>query len=193
MTTLYRNRAIWSGISGTPGYSTFYSSGAPNPAAIRTFFAAIQNLIPSPCSIQVLGAGETIDDSNDAITGTWSTAAPTAVACAGAAYAAPAGALIQWTTTTVRRRRILRGRTFIVPLVSTSYTTSGNITGASVTTLQNAATALVTAFAGTLLVYGRQILNYETEPPTLVAAGTSAPVTGALVQSKVVTLRTRRD
>jgi hypothetical protein len=193
MATLYRNRAIWSGISGTPGYSTFYSTGAANPAALRTFFAAIQNLIPSPCAIQVLGQGETIDDSNDQITGTWSTAAPTSVACAGAAYAAPCGALVTWISSTVRRRKILKGRTFIVPLVSTSYTTSGNIVAASVTTLQNAATALVTAYAGTMVVYGRQILNYSTKPPTLVAAGVSAPVTGALVQSRVVTLRTRRD
>ena len=193
MTTLYRQEALWQGLAGLTGFSTFYSTGAANAAAIRTFFAAIQALIPSPCTIQVSGSGDTIEDSTGTLTGTWSSAVPALVSCTGTAYAAPAGALVSWTTSTVRRGRILRGRTFIVPLWSGAYTTSGQVAAANVATIQAAATALVSAFAGTLVIWGRPIMTKPPAPPGVDAPGTTGVVTGATAQSKVVTLRTRRD
>lgn len=193
MTTLYRHEALWQGLPGLTGFSTFYSLTAANPAAIRTFFGAVQALIPTPCTIQVSGSGDTIDEATGTLTGTWTAATPTLVSCTGTTYAAPCGGLVTWTTSTVRRGRILKGRTFLVPMWSGAYTTAGNIASGNVSTIQAAATALVSAFSGTLVVWGRPILDYSTKPPTTVAPGVSGVVTGAVAQSKVVTLRTRRD
>lgn len=193
MTTLYRNEAVWSGITGMPGYTTFYSTGAANPAALRTFFLALASYIPSPCTIQVAGSGDTIEDSTGTLTGTWSGTTPGVVGCSGGIYAAPAGGLVSWTTSTIRRGRILRGRSFLVPMASSNYTTAGQITSGTVSAIQTAATALVSAFAGTLMIWGRPIMDTTVTPPVVAAAGTSGVVTGAVAQSTVVTLRTRRD
>lgn len=193
MTDLYRIEAIWSGITGMPGYSTFYSLSIPDPLDVRAFFLAIASFIPSPCTVQVAGSGDVIDDDEGELQGTWSGATPGVVGGSGGAYAAPSGALVSWTTSTVRRGRILRGRTFLVPLASSNYTTSGQVTSGTVSTIQTAATALVSAFAGDLVVWGRPVWDYQTDPPTKIASGTNGIVTGAVAQSKVATLRTRRD
>lgn len=193
MTDLYRIESVWSGLTGMPGYTTFYSLSTPDPTDVRAFFLAVAAYIPSPCTIQVAGSGDIIDDDEGELQGTWTGATPGVVGCTGGAYGAPAGGIVSWTTSTVRRGRILRGRTFLVPMSSSNYTTSGQITSGTVSTIQTAAAALVSAFAGQLVVWGRPVWDYSTTPPTKLASGTNGIVTGAVAQSKVATLRTRRD
>lgn len=189
MANLPRVNVSWQSWPGAPGVSTFYmAQAAPLQAtvdALRAFFNAHAALLPSGLIINVPSSGDIINDATGGIEGAWSVGTPpTTVTGTGAgAYAGNAGAVVHWLTTTVVNGRRVRGRTFLVPLISTAYDTSGSLSTATLSTINTAAAGLVTAAADDLVVWHR---------PTQFAQGSSATITSHRVPDLAVSLRSRR-
>lgn len=160
MVSMLRVKTRWSGLIGLPGYTILYfrdfDTGEPwnpDPAQAlvavnktRTFFDSIKHLIPTGCSMQVEATVEEVDDITGELLDIHNVATPTVVAgtaSASASYAAPVGAVLNWRTSTVRNGRKLRGRTFIVPLSSTSFESNGTLAAGTVTAITNAGLAMI--------------------------------------------------
>lgn len=176
----------WTGLTGLPGVSVFYGEPASTANAdLKTFFTAIQSLLPAGLSWTVPAGGDMIEDSNGALSGTWSNPAGggTVAASGAAAHAAGVGAYVNWRTAAVVGGRRLMGRTFIAPLMNSAYDNSGTIVTGNLATLQTAASALVTA--AQTVVWHRPTTSGGTD-------GSSANPTVAQVPDQVTSLRTRR-
>lgn len=185
MPNMNRVRVTWTGLTGLPGISTFYLlDTATDVSAITTFFTANKNLFPSGLSWTIPSSGDKLRDSDGALVGGWTgTGGATVTSTAGAlAYSAGVGARVRWQTNQIVGRRRLAGSTFLTSLNTTSYTTNGQLLPASVTGIQNAATALLTA--APLLVWHRG--------PKGGTSGVSWPIVSAVVPTQVSWLRSRR-
>lgn len=159
MVNMLRAKIRWSGFNGAPGYSIFhfrdFAAGggewAPSAAdaqgavdKLYAFAGAIVNLLPNGTILQVEGATEVINDSDNRLVDvvTVPNPLPRTSAAASASYSAASGAVINWRTSTIRRRRRVIGRTFLVPLNSAAYENNGTLSASTITTLSNAASAL---------------------------------------------------
>jgi hypothetical protein len=182
MTSLHQIRVTWTGLSGLPGVSTFYSSGDKDVtiAAIRTFFEGIATSLPSAVRINYPTSGVDVDISTGAVTGAWTSLSRAATAGTNTGlFAAPAGAVVNWRTGFYLGGRELRGKTFLVPLSGSAYQSDGTLVDTVRQGIQDAATTLIGS----------------TVPPRIWSRkqGADATVTAASVPDKVVILRSRRD
>lgn len=183
MANIQRIVCTWTGTSGLPGVSVFYGVelGSAN-ADLKTFFTAIKDVLANPTSIAIPGSGDLIDSVTGTLTGAWSnpSGAGTATSAGGNVYAAGVGGYVVWNTAAVIAGRRLKGRTFLCPLNTGAYDTSGSLLSTPLGTIQTAATALVTA--AQTLVWHR---------PGSTAGQAVAPVS-ATVPDQVTSLRSRR-
>lgn len=192
---LLKVTARWTGFAGAPGYTTFHFDAAGSTAVdatnvttdVRTFFTAVNTVIPSGVAIQVQEDVEVLDPSTgrmlDVVTGN---GGGTAVNGMGTGvYSGPSGAVIHWLTGSVRNGRRLRGRTFLVPLAGFVYENNGTLGPANIPTIQNAATNLLGQAENPLVVFGR--------PSPGGSDGMIAPATSARVPDLAAVLRSRRD
>lgn len=201
--SLDRVNVAWQNWPGAPGVSTFFfgSTSQAKQDALRTFFDAIKALIPSGLTIQVPSTGDIIDEATGNITGTWSVATPEAVVTGtgAGAYAGNAGLVVHWLTSTIIGTRRLRGRTFIVPTIATTFETNGSPTATAMSTLSTAATALVTATTPGLSVWSRPVAahtKYDPKTgvgtPVAARAGGVGTVSAVRVPDLAISLRSRR-
>ena len=191
---MYRINVSWQNWPGAPGVTTFFQNpavGQPNPEAVRVFFDAIRALLPLNLSLNVPGSGDMVEETTGELAGTWqSTPAPAQVVGATAGtYAGNAGGVIHWLTQGVVNNRRVRGRSFLVPLVGTCYENNGSLSAATLTTMQNAATALMNATPGHLVVWSRPV---KPTPGVAARAGSQHAVSGIRVPDLAVSLRSRR-
>lgn len=202
MAGILRVTARWSGAIGLPGYSVFHfrdftAGGEPTQAQadasvakVRAFFAACASQIPNVVSIQVLGDVPVIEETTNKMSAAFGVATPAVVqGSIGAAveYAAPVGAVVTWRTGVVKRNRLIRGRTFLVPLGRSAFATNGTLSDAALTQFNTAAAALRDqAGDGDLGVYAR---------PSAVGAtdGSWAAVTSHSIPDMGAVMRSRRD
>lgn len=185
MADLERIVVDWNGLSGLPGVSVFYGALAGNAnASLKTFFTSCQSIFPAGLTWTIPGGGDLVDSATGAITGTWINGAGGGqVAASGAAaHAAGTGAYVNWRTGVVIGRRRLMGRTFLAPIMNSAYDNQGTIVAANLTTLQNAANALVTA--GNTRVWHR--------PNAAHTGGQAGVVSVATIPDQVTSLRSRR-
>lgn len=189
MATMHRFNCAWQNWPGAPGVSTFYTDTATDIStvtdALRAFWNSLAGMIPSGLTIQVPSNGDAIDDTDGSIVGAWSDGTPVLVVTGSGAgaYAGNAGAVVHWLTTGVVNGRRVRGRTFVVPIIATQYETNGSLSAAALTTLNGAASTLVTAIGAGMRVWHRP------KPP---AAGSSFAVSNHRVPDLAVSLRSRR-
>lgn len=188
MTALNKIPVSWGSWPGAPGVSTFYSFGGNldnDTAAIRAFFNSLVAQIPSGITLSVPGVGDVIDDNDGKITGAWNaTAAPAIVTGTGSGvYAGNAGGVVHWLTAGVANGHRIRGRTFIVPLISTAFDSGGSLSTTALSALRNAATAMIAAGAGDFRVWHR---------PVGGTGGSAAAVLTSSVPDLAITLRSRR-
>lgn len=176
-------RVSWTNLKGLPGVSTFYSQGLDPlalQARLQSFFTALKSLVPNATTWTVPDSGRIIDIGTGQATGMWQGGLVTVIGGSGpGAYVAPAGATINWNTSLFNAGRRLRGKTFIVPLLTTCFDSDGTLTNATVSSLKAAADAVPGGTSG-LVVYSRRL-------------GVVAPVTTAQVPDKAAVLRSRRD
>lgn len=196
--TLARVSCSWQNWPGAPGVSQFYGDGAsiqPLLDALHTFFEVVKTQLPTGLTITIPGSGDLIDETTGKITGSYGGLIPPALTTGtgAASYAGNAGAVVHWLSSTVVDGRRLRGRTFLVPLTSGAYDSSGSIAATYLTSLQNAAAALVSSTGSTMQVWHRPVYAVpKTTPPTLVKPGSRATVTSSRVPDLAVSLRSRR-
>lgn len=187
MTNLARVRVEWSGTPVTgPGLSTFYfdSAGEGWVADLVTFFTAVRAFVPTGAAMTVPSSGDLIDDASGELVGAWSEPGGALVAGNGnGTWPQGVGARVVWATDGIRNGRRVKGSTFIVPIVSSSFEGASGLTAGAQSGLGNAANALVTAQAGTMRIWSR---------PLPGQAGTSSVVIDGDVPDKVSWLRTRR-
>lgn len=181
-----RLRVAWSGTGLVgPGLTTFYFAGASaNPGAVKTFFTSIAAMCYSGITWTIPNSGDVIDSETGNLTGAWSGSGGGTVTGSGAtAYVQGAGLRVRWDTAGIFRGRRVRGSTYITSLVTGTFDASGVPQASTRSTLQTAASALVTAAGGNLVVWSR---------PVGGTAGEANAVTSASVPAALSWLRTRR-
>lgn len=185
---LQRLRCEWagSGVEG-PGLTTFFAE-ADGTVAISVgaagFFTALRSRIPTGTTIFVPNGGDVIDEVTGTLIGTWGTSGGTTISCNGAgSFAGGVGARVVWETDTIRAGRRVRGSTFVVPLVVSSYESNGTLDSVAVTNLN-------TAIADMLVQVPTQMRVWSRPRPGLNGAGVQ--VARGVAPDRVSWLRTRR-
>lgn len=197
--TISRVSVAWQGWPGAPGVSQFYYGTAlgdlptqGNIDALRTFFNSLVGSLPAGLTISVPKTGDRINEVDGKIIGTWDVPVqPLVVNGAGAGnYAGNAGAVCHWLTPTVVAGRRVRGRTFLVPLISTAFDATGSLSTTFINTLQNAAQALVAQPDGAPTIWARPFIDPKGVKPA--RPGSRAQVTSFRVPDLAVSQRSRR-
>lgn len=181
----------WGGFPGAPGYSVFYSPEAVDAvASIKTFFNAIKTDIVISTTLTIPFAGDSINDTDGQLAGSWTSPDGGVVTCTGSgAYAAGTGAFARWLTTGIVNGRRVKGRTFICPLTANDYEANGTIATTPLGTMSAAAAVLGTS--GKLVLWSRPFAGDLRNPTP--RAGSSYPVIAGTVADLVTSLRTRRS
>lgn len=198
VTTMLRCRVSWQNFPGAPGVSNFYLDGnditglGTHLTALRTFWNSLAALIPTGTTLTVPNNGDLIDVVTGHLVGSWSDSVTlaTVTGTGAGSYAGNAGMVVHWLTNGVVNGRRVRGRTFVVPTVSTVFGTNGNPTAANITTLTNAGNTLVTAMESKLVMWARPFTH-----PTDASknrTGSAHVVTGTRVPTLPISLRSRR-
>lgn len=185
MATIRRYRVLWGGVGGLPGYSLFYATAAGALGSdLVTFFTAIKGSFPGPLSWDVPLSGDTLDDATGTINGGWTDVGGGIVTATGSgAYAAGTGAYVRYGTAAIVNGRRLKGRTFLCPLVSGSYDSSGTIATVTLGQFNTAASTLATT--GRLVVWHRPSVASP-------SGGSSSAATSGTCPDQVTSLRSRR-
>lgn len=186
MASILRIPVAWSGGTGMPGVSVFYSvdGDVTAVAGLVSFFDAIKALIPSVTSITVPSSGDSISDASGELDGTWSGGSGGTVACTGGGdYFAGVGTAVVWQTGGIVRGRRVRGRTFIAPMISSLGDTNGTIDNSALSTISTAANTL--AGLDRLVIWSRPSSPGGSD-------GSSHLVTAASVPDRATALRSRR-
>lgn len=184
---LNRVRTTLTGLGGLPGLSTFYfDSTTTDMTGVRTFWDAIKGLIPNGVSIQVPNSGDQFLEGTGTITGSWSGPAQASVASTGGvgAYLSTAGAMIRWTCNGVVDGRRPIGKTFIIPVSTSVFSSSGTVSATTKTTVNNAVAALLSTYGGAMKLWHRK--NEK-------GAGQQFTILSGQCIDKQVVLRSRRD
>lgn len=159
--------------------------GPPDPAAIADAFVTLAPAIPAGVTMTVPGTGDVIEDTTGDLVDVWTAAGGETVLASGAATAAAGvGVCVNWLTGGIINGRRLRGRTFVVPITSTAFDSTGTITAPALSTFGSFANELMAA--SPLAVWHR---------PTTVGGsdGNSYGVTSNRIKDKVSFLSSRRD
>lgn len=170
-----------------PGLATFYSttsSGSGFPGAVKAFYDAIKAALPPDLTVTVPSTGDSIDSLTGDLVGAWSgTGGGSVVGTGSGQYALGVGLRIRWDTAGIVAGRRVRGSTFIVPVMSSTFTGSGALDDTVRGTFATAAGTLAASVPAALTIWSR---------PTATRAGAISQVTSASVPDKVAWLRSRR-
>jgi len=176
---------VWATGVGGAGVSVFYTPfGSDITVELGTFWNAIKTLFPNSVTWDIPASGDVVDEASGLITGAWTggTAATITATGGATAYAGGTGAYVRWQTAGIVDGRRVKGRTFLLPLLTAAYDATGTIDPTRQATMQTAATTLVGA--------GKQVIWSRPDPGG--TNGTSHAVTAAVVPDKVTSLRSRR-
>ena len=165
--------------------------------SVSAMWGTFSNNMPTDVIITPERTGDTIEDTTGAITGSWVGGVVTAHQGANAgAYAAPAGAVVTWLTSTVLDRHRLHGRTFIVPCGNGAFTAGGGLTGGAQASFQAAATQFVLEQNASAVVWHRPFKGTPataTKPARPPHIGGHGLFTGSRVPPLAAILKSRRD
>ena len=194
----------WTGFPGGPGYSNFHFAAgagffdggllgdtdqvAADAAAqrVRDAFAAMRSRLPTQTFVAVQPEAAILDSDSGKIVGTVDVeVAPVGSSASGTTHAGPVGAVVNWRTNDYRFGRRIRGRTFLVPLNSSSYEGNG--------TLLDTARADLQEFADTMMGGTGDVDFGVWSRPRNGSGGVFASVTSAAVPDMAAVLRSRRD
>lgn len=182
---MFRVRTIFSGVTGSPWVNTAFFNDSVGTAqdcvdAVGTFWGAVDALMDSSVTWLTNADVETVDAATGQVTAVTATT-PAAGSGGGGASGLPIAAqgLVRWRTGDYVGGREIRGRWFI-PGLAIGSNTDGVITPASVTIMQNAATALINDADTILNVWSR-------------AHNTARAVTSGSAWNQFAVLRSRRD
>lgn len=191
----------WSGFTGGPGTTTLnFVGGAPDPVdggamidAAEDYAVIVAERMGNQQHLQVQNEVRWFDEGNGTLLDITSSlpAPPDHVGGAGQIGPLPSGACITWNTGALHLGRLVRGRSFCVPLGVLAYEEGGSLSSVTLTNLNNAALALMAAPGATFGVWARP----RKDPDTGVVTdpGDILPVVSAHVTDQAAVLRSRRD
>lgn len=174
-----------SGLIGG-GVMTLYSRsfGSTLSDALKAWVNTNKTLIPTDVIFAFPTSGLMIDDATGDVSGTWTGGAGgTVVGTAGGAYAWGVGAQVRWNTAGIVNNRAVRGRTFLVPLVGTVFTSDGGLDSTIAAGINASNATLITATSSNMCVWSR---------PAPGRAGSSHLVTSGVVSSVPSWLKSRK-
>jgi len=194
-----RVRVVLSGFAGAPGLMQFYWNGATAgtfttadataaTAAVRTFLInaslALSNLVTMTFDPTV----EVLEATTGALISVVpaSPVAPIGGLATGVVLVAE-GPLVQWVTTTVVGRRLLRGRTFLTPSTAGAI----NATGLVQPTVQAGVISAGNAYIAT--TPQKPVIWHRPVPFGTGTNGIAGEIVGCGCPAKVAVLRSRRD
>jgi len=188
---MHRVRVTWTGAPVVgPSVSTFYFEELATDApitALKNFFTA--NILRHPTGIQwtIPSSGDILNETDGSLAGSWSfPGAGGVVASTGPSnFANGVGYRVQWRTNGIHNERRVIGSTFMVPMEATAFEGAGNIVAGTITAVQTAASAFVTACAGDLVIWSKP-------KDESTADGELNAVVSAIMPDKVSWLRSRR-
>lgn len=192
-------QVILSGFPGAPGLITWYWNGAAAgsfttadaTAAVAASYALLNALktgFAGTCSMQVNPAVEVLEATTGALTGIVQATPVAAVVGTGTGVVLSAeGPLLQWITADVVGRRLVRGRTFVVPSASGAIGSPGTVI-AAFTTAALAGMAAYIATAGP-----SPVVWHRPAPFATGANGSAHEIVAYGVPAVVSVLRSRRD
>lgn len=189
-----------SGLSGGPGYNIFYGPNLSTKLdSLRVFYESCKPYLPNGMSVQILGNGPKVQDSDGIQVGDWSVTAPAAtVGTAAVAFVIPtSGWVVDWRTAGRNwRGHKIQGRSYFVPAASVAFSSNGVIQASVITAVMNAAQAWLNVGGVSAGVWSRPVYGKE-DPDTgvrpVLHTGVYAQATSPNVPTKVVVLRSRRD
>lgn len=193
MASILRTRAVIAGESGLPGLSTFYWLAASPTnteataalAGVRAYFEAVKAYLSAGCTVSYDTAVAVLEDTTGGLVTLLTATAQTLTTSTGALDAPPANQLgLVLNTSTVVNGRVLRGRSFLGPLTTDAFASSGQIGSGARTALLAGGAALLAVSAADLAVWHR---------PTNGSGGLALACTGVGASDKVWVLRSRRD
>lgn len=200
-------RTSWSGTSGGPGLTQMRFEGITDPHswdatsaqtvvnAARTFWDTIKVQIPDNVTLTVQPTVDVFNNISGELVGSYSAATPPAsvAGTSAAVFTMAAGLKLNLNTGIIRYGRRVKGAWFIVPASSASFTTDGVVTGGTVTALNGAGAAMITALATSNIrpiVYSRP---KEAAGGNPARDGAEAAVVSFSTSPKGAILRGRRD
>lgn len=191
---IIRVTAEWTGFQGAPGYTNFHFlpfTGGGDAAGAReqvaSFFRPLASTLAPTVTINVSQTLEVLDEQSGVLEDYMTDdtdLGPLGGDLTGS-FAGPAGAVVNWSTSTINNGRRVRGRTFVVPIRGQRFDADGTLSSAAIEDLNDAAEGIRSnEFQQELAVWSR---------PRNGAGGVAAPVIGHLVPDMVAVLRSRRD
>lgn len=185
----------WNTFVGAPGYTVMYARpGGGMQPFVKNFWAALVSYFPTGLTVSTPNTGEILDEKDGKMNGVWTNGtAGIATGTGTGPYAPQAGALVRWQTAGFANGHQIKGRTFLVPLVTSSYTTGGIMLGTVSTAIAAAANTLWSSGGGAMIVWHRPIWQKLNGVNTLVRDGVGFSITGSSCAPGIATLRSRRD
>jgi hypothetical protein len=199
MAPIIRVKLNWTGFIGAPGYSNlFFETTASDPwdqtyvedavDKVDAFLGTFPTYLPLGLAVSIDPTVGQLNEVTGALEAAWTVTPPAArTGTSATAYGAGSGLCVTWVTGQVHNGRIVRGRTFIVPLAGAGYDNDGSIYGTLLTNARTAATALTSDSGGSRLVV------WKRPNPLIPIDGGAYNVIGSNVSDKAAQLRSRRD
>lgn len=198
MTQLFRQRTVLTGFPGGPGVATMYFLDVATAIeSVSALWGTLSNNMPTDVIITPERTGDIIEDTTGALVGQWQGGVVTAHQGAnGGAYAAPAGAVLSWRTSTVLDGKRVRGRTFVVPLGAGAYEANGSLVGGFITGAVAAGTQFILEQSASAVIWHRPYKGRAataTRPARPAHLGGHGLITECRVPDLAAVLRSRRD
>lgn len=185
MSLLNECKVLWSNGPGLPGTNTFhFSPSTVDMSVLQGFYSDLEAFIPSGITVRAPGEGSTLNVESGELEGLWSGVGGTATVGTGAGdYAGGVGATIRWDTSGVVGGHHIRGRSFLVPLISQCFDDNGTLDDGVKGTIKAAGDALIDYYDGNLRVWHR---------PAGGSGGSLHTVVDSFVPDRAAWLKTRR-
>lgn len=180
-------RALWSTPGGGSGFTVLnFQDVANNTDAqdladmVQVFFDAIKGVLPDDVTVAFDNEVLVLDLAGVLQSVYPVTPPASVVGINSTSFNRAAGLRIDWSTGHIVAGRRLTGRTYIVPVGSSVFDTTGLVTSANVTAVQTAAQALITASSSNaaLVVWSR------THAVAWAADTASVPTKGAILTGR---------
>lgn len=195
-------QVLIAGDVGGTGISRFRfirdDAGVPQPsdanaagAAVKGLYTAIASVMPLTITAAVQSTCEMFDIGSGLVEGSLAmTTTPTAVTGTGSGgYAAGTGARVNWRTNTISGRRMLRGATYLVPMSSNAFTTTGGFVASTKTAVNSGAAAYIAAMVTAHLVP----VVWHRPPAHTTTGGKTGPIVSGTIGNAASGLRSRRS
>jgi len=123
---------------------------------LATWLTAQAARCPQGLTFTIEGNGDQFESTTGEVTGVWTATPPSPIASTPLdTYSAGVGYLVNWKTDTYLSGRLLRGKTFVVPIIRSFFDTDGTLLDGALATMRTEATALVTDTLGNFAIWQR--------------------------------------